>query len=93
MKALTLKEIFKAIEMTNQLSDITLDANHNIRIYINNDRVFDGTSYAKFKKTLNEEYIDTFVVLVLDVLFVTNKANFYDWNGREHEIEFYVYSK
>ena len=92
MKALSMKQIFQAIEKNNQLSDITLEANKNIRIYVDDELVFEGTSYSKYMKAIKEVYFDPFVALISNPLFTHNKNKFWDWDGREHEIEFFIYS-
>ena len=93
MNALSMKQIFKSVKMMNDLADITNEAHHLLMIYVDDEKIYEGSNFQEYAQICKREYIPTFADYCMNLLFTHYSNKFWDEFGNEHKVEFYIYCK
>ena len=95
MKGLTIKQIFKALEESNNMKEVIGEIRgeydySDLIIYIDDVKEYEGHSWKEFYKHMKKEYIEGYVEKMMNVLIVgCSKTTFFDTFGHPSTLEVY----
>ena len=88
----TIRQLFKAINEFNNALDVLNDSSKRLelRIYLDDIKIYEGTSYASLIDYIDEEYIEEFQNEFYNAIFCGNNAALINVNDYQHKVEVFV---
>lgn len=95
MTGKTIKQLFKALEDSNNMKMVLGDARYDSElldfiVYIDECEVYRGHSWKEFDKHMKKEYTEEFNNVINDILFCGSNIIIFKCSGYDYKIEIFV---